>query len=175
MTLVGIPLIFTLICIFEISRGMWVYHTLAYAVKNGVRFAVVHGQNCINGPDNPNNCPRTIADVAAQIQTAAVGPDPAQTLLTFTPGSSGAASTQCYLADPGASPPYGAHSTCSSLSTLSWPPDDGSGTYNGVGKRLEIDIKTPFTSALSMFWPGAARVSFAAVNFGATAADFVQY
>ena len=27
-TLVGIPLIFVLISVFEISRGMWMYHTL---------------------------------------------------------------------------------------------------------------------------------------------------
>ena len=38
MTMVGIPLIFMLLAIFEMSRGMWMYHTLSYAVKNGVRF-----------------------------------------------------------------------------------------------------------------------------------------
>ena len=47
-TFVGIPLMFTLISIFEVSRGMWIYHTLAYSVKNGVRFASVHGINCVN-------------------------------------------------------------------------------------------------------------------------------
>src|SRR5215831_11346653 len=32
MTLVGIPLMFVLVSIFEMSRGMWVYHTVANAV-----------------------------------------------------------------------------------------------------------------------------------------------
>ena len=42
-TFVGIPIIFVLISVFEMSRGMWMYHTLAYSVKQGVRFAIVHG------------------------------------------------------------------------------------------------------------------------------------
>src|SRR5262249_27760208 len=126
MTLVGIPIIFTLICIFEISRGMWMYHTLAYSVKNGVRFAMVHGQNCINGPFNSNSCAKTIVDVATQIQNSAIGPIPAKTLLTFFPGSGGAASTSCYLAAPGANPPFSAHPACSTFNTT-WPPDDGTG------------------------------------------------
>ncbi len=174
MTLVGLPIIFILISIFEISRGMWMYHTLAYAVKNGVRMAVVHGRNCIFNADNPNNCPKTIADIATLIQQSAIGPVPAQTLLTFTPGSAGAASTQCYLAAPGNKPPYGSHAACSSLGTT-WPLDDGSGTFNGVGKRIEIDIETPFRSALAMFWPGGGKTQFGLVNFGATAADYIVF
>src|SRR5579871_5563504 len=79
-TLVGIPLIFVLISVFEISRGMWIYHTLAYSVKNGVRYASVHGINCVGSAtnsklQNPNNCtvnmgpadvPGTIAYVIRQ-------------------------------------------------------------------------------------------------------------
>src|SRR5690242_13216787 len=42
-TFVGIPMIFVLIGTFEISRGMWMYHTLAHAVRDGVRYASVHG------------------------------------------------------------------------------------------------------------------------------------
>jgi hypothetical protein len=34
-TLVGIPMIFLLISIFEISRAMWNYHTLAFAIREG--------------------------------------------------------------------------------------------------------------------------------------------
>ena len=43
--LVGIPLIFILISIFEISRGMWMYETVAHAVREGARYAAVHGQD----------------------------------------------------------------------------------------------------------------------------------
>ena len=66
MTLVGIPTIFILISIFEISRGIWMYETLAYAAKAGVRFASVHGADCVGKisrqhlqqlrPDSRANC-----------------------------------------------------------------------------------------------------------------------
>ncbi len=80
---------------------MWIYHTLAYSVKSGVRFAAVHGINCIGKTtnaalDNPNNCPvnmgpgtapaaGTLPSIAWVIREAAVGLDPnATTQLTFT-------------------------------------------------------------------------------------------
>src|SRR3954452_2851315 len=44
--LIGIPVMFTLLITFELARAMWAYHTVAYAVKEGVRFAVVHGNDC---------------------------------------------------------------------------------------------------------------------------------
>lgn len=89
MTFVGIPLILTLVSIFEISRGMWIYSTLAYAVKDGVRYASVHGVNCINNPPGvTNSCEIHISDVAATIQNAGVGLDPATTVVTFIAGAS---------------------------------------------------------------------------------------
>src|SRR5579885_1850954 len=129
MTLVGIPIIFTLISVVEISRGMWMYHTLAYAAKNGVRLAIVHGRNCINGADNPNNCPKSISDIATLIQQSAIGPIPQQTRLSFSPGATSAATTQCYLVGSTGKTP------CSNYTTA-WPPDDVNGTLNGVGKRI---------------------------------------
>jgi len=65
-TLVGIPLIFVLVSVFEVSRGMWIYHTLAHAVRDGVRYASVHGYNCTN---NNNTCTVTMNQVAAVIPT----------------------------------------------------------------------------------------------------------
>ena len=38
-TFVGIPMIFVLVSSFEMARGMWIYHTMAYAVKEGARYA----------------------------------------------------------------------------------------------------------------------------------------
>lgn len=182
MTLVGIPMIFVLISIFEISRGMWMYHTLSYAVKDGVRFAIVHGINCVTITDpvtgnttNPNNCPTTIAQVAGIIQKAAVGVDPGSTELVFTLNDG--TSTKCYMGSSSsnaASGPYGGLVGCLSLTTT-WPPDDGNGTYNGVGKLIRIDIKTPFHSALAMFWPGSKPVGFAAADFGASSLDSIQF
>jgi Flp pilus assembly protein TadG len=91
-TLVGIPMIFVLISVFEISRGMWNYHTLAYAVKEGTRYAIVHGSDCSSDPQN--TCGVTLGQVAQRIQDAGIGLDPSQLQLTFT--SSGS-STTCTL------------------------------------------------------------------------------
>ena len=93
-TLVGIPIIFVLISIFEVSRGMWLYHTLAYSAKVGVRYASVHGINCIGSAvnpklQNPNDCAvkmgpaDTQGTVAYVIRQAAVGLDPTKTTITF--------------------------------------------------------------------------------------------
>src|SRR5271166_3255262 len=78
MVFVGIPTIFVLISVFEMARGMWIYHTLAYAIKEGTRYAAVHGQNC-NPTVNPgNNCQVTVGQIAQVIEHAAVGLDPSQ-------------------------------------------------------------------------------------------------
>lgn len=162
MTLVGIPLIFVLISIFEMSRGMWVYHTLAYAVKEGVRYSTVHGENCgVIGPIN-NSCLKTANQIIQTvIQPAGVGLETAVTNVTFI--ASGASFT-CPLDGTG---------TGSCAQT--WPPDTGPGGANSITRTIQIDIKTPFRSALAMFWPGAAPVSFAVVNFGASSSDRIQF
>lgn len=170
MTLVGIPLIFMLISIFEISRGMWIYHTLSYAVKEGVRYASVHGQNCVyNSPSVTNNCQVTIGDqtpsctaanpaIATVIRCAGVGLDPSTTQLTFcTPSCNSGSAPTCYLND------------CST--STYWPPSGS----NQVGQTIEIDILVPFRSALALFWPGTKSVKFGVVNFGAASRDTIKF
>jgi hypothetical protein len=162
-TFVGIPLLFTLISIFEVSRGMWIYHTLAYSVKNGVRYASVHGINCVNGPNNPNNCLvnigpyNTAGTITYVIAQAGVGLDPANTTLVFT-DASGTATAPCAL------------NTCAGGP---WPPNTTG--VNDVGKPIQIDIRTPFISAIAMFWPGAAPLSFASGTLGASSQDYIQF
>ncbi|HEV8412383.1 MAG TPA: TadE family protein [Bryobacteraceae bacterium] len=174
MALVGIPIIFTLISIFEMSRGMWIYHTLAYSVKAGVRLASVHGQNCINNPPGvTNNCPKSISDIAKVIKDAAVGLDPATTLLTFRSATSPA--VPCYMGSSSSSnvtTTLGTGVGCLSLTTA-WPPNATS--ENQVGKLIRIDIRTRFRSAIAMVFPGAHTVSFAEADLGATSQDYVQF
>jgi hypothetical protein len=163
-TFVGIPVLFVLISIFEISRGMWIYHTLAYSVKVGVRYASVHGVNCVNTTDNPNSCtvnigPATapaagaLPSIAYVIQQAAVGLQPTKTTLTFNANGT---ITTCTM------------STCAATQ---WPADPN----NAVGKPIRIDIATPFTSALAMLWPGASPVKFSSGTLGASSQDYVQF
>jgi len=160
MTLIGIPIIFMLISIFEMSRGMWLYDTAAHAAREGTRFASVHGINCVNSTATgvTNDCGKTIHDVAAKIQDVAVGMDPSTTTLTFTAPSPGGTAITCTL------------TACAGI-TSTWPPANS----NSVGTIIQIDISTPFNSALAMFWPGAAKVNFSTVNLGATSLDAVQF
>lgn len=159
MTLVGIPIIFILISVFEISRGMWNYHTLTYATKLGVRYATVHGADCSGEPFN-NTCSVTIQNIVKNvIQPAAVGLDLDNTKLTFCTGfcSSGGGTT-CSLSG-------------SDCPGTTWPPAN----FNSAGQVIEIIGVTPFNSALAMFWPGSTPVSFSAVKFSAGSSDVIQY
>jgi hypothetical protein len=158
MVMVGIPMIFMLICIFEISRGMWVYTTEAFAAKEGVRYAIVHGVDCQPTAYNTNNCASKIGDVAWIVWQAGVGLDPATTQLIFT--SADGTVTTCFL------------SACLSKTDW-WPPQTLLG--NAVGSTLRIDISTPFRSALGMFWPGSSPVPFSPVSFGASSTDYIQF
>ena len=151
-TLVGIPLMFVLISTFEMARGMWNYHTIAYAVKEGTRYASVHGVNC----GTPNACTVTIGQITQKIVDAGIGLPTNQLRLTFT-SQSGA--TTCYA------------NTCLSNATV-WPPAPG----NVVGSSIQIGATYPFTSAISMFWPGAGTgINFGTVNFPASSRETIQF
>lgn len=162
-TFVGIPLMFILISIFEISRGMWMYDTLSYAVKEGVRYAIVHGQNC-DPTFGGNACQvkmgpaSTAGTVASVIRQAGVGLDLKTTMLTFT--AAGTASAPCSL-----------DATTTPCPATVWPPQ----SRNGVGQTIQIDVTTPFRSAIALFWPGAKPVQFGAVNLGASSSDNIQF
>jgi hypothetical protein len=138
-TLVGIPLVFVLISTIEMARGMWVYHTLAYAVKEGTRYAVARGQN---SPTQP-----TYQSVCSTIVQAGTGLLQGDLTLTFH--SATAKDVTC---------------VCGSSSSSSWPqctagawPPGGSPTVidNQPGQTILITGYYPFVSAISMFWPGA--------------------
>jgi Flp pilus assembly protein TadG len=136
-TLVGIPMIFLLISTFEMARGMWIYHTLVNSVKVGARYASVHGQLCAT---SPNTCTVTVAQVAAQVRNGGIGLDPTQLSLPFI--TQGVAPVSCVL------------NNC--LSNSSGCPDPAG--YS-IGNTVEIDATYPFTSMISMFWPGRGSQS----------------
>jgi Flp pilus assembly protein TadG len=153
-TLVGIPMMFLLISIFEMSRAMWNYHTLAFAVREGTRYAVVHGAGCSTDPRN--SCQATVAKVAQQIQNAGIGLDPAELTLTFT--SSGN-SIKCTL------------NTCLRTAT-NWP----EAPKNTPGNAIAISGSLPFQSALAMFWPGAGKgVAIPTAYLTAGSSDIIQF
>ena len=161
-TFVGIPIMFVLISVFEVSRGMWVYDTLSYAVKQGVRYAIVHGDNC---GKNGNNCKvnlgpatgvcnNTNSTIAEIIRCAGVGLDQDLTKVTF-------------ISNQGTLGPY----KLSAVPGTPWPPANG----NSSGNPITIEITTPFNSVITMFWPGANPVSFASGVLPASSSDQIQY
>ena len=160
-TLVGIPLIFLMICTVEVSRAMWTYETLAHAVRQATRFTIVKGQNCAT---SPNTCSVTIARIAQEMQAAGIGLDPsAFTNVTFT-AYSGRTITHATLQD------------CLS-DTTSWPATPGStDTGAATGADLEISVVYPFRSAFAFFWPGAgAAVRSALFYFPASSRESIQF
>jgi Flp pilus assembly protein TadG len=152
-TLIGIPMMFILLSTFEVARGMWLYHTLAYAVKNGTRYAIVHGSDCST---SPNSCSVTLGQIAGQIGSTGIGLDPNVLNLTFTPNTG--AATTCLLKD------------CLKNSTT-WPPS----TANSPGMYVTISATYVFHSALAMFWPGSKATNFATTMFPASSKDIIQF
>jgi hypothetical protein len=153
-TLVGIPLIFVLISTFEMARGMWIYHSLAHAVKEGTRYAIVHGRSCANPP---NDCAVPLSETARRIRQAAPAFVPEDLWLTFR------------AAD-------GAEVTCNLEECLAngemWPPAGS----NRPGMDVEIAATYPFRSLICMFWPGAGWSSgLGTYNLPAWSRDRIQF
>jgi Flp pilus assembly protein TadG len=156
-TLLGIPLICVLISTFEMARGMWNYHTLAFAVKEGVRYAVVHGQDCTMPP---NACAATISRIGKVIKYAGTGIPAGSVTLTFTDANGTA--TTCALND-----------CIAAYDADAWPPP----TANAPGQKLKISGSYQFSSAIVMVWPGAQQSVNppGVINLSATSSESVQY
>jgi Flp pilus assembly protein TadG len=135
--LVGIAMIFMLICLFEISRGLWAYHTLAYAVREGTRYAAMHGKGCSS---SPNSCSVTIGNIITYMKNAGGGFDPDNTTLTFTPQSGSATSdTLTNLAS----------------SSTQFPPSSAS----APGNTVQIASQYKFRTVLAMLWYGSGPIN----------------
>ncbi|HYL97102.1 MAG TPA: hypothetical protein VET69_14955 [Terriglobales bacterium] len=154
-TLIGIPLIFVLISIFEIARGMWLYESLSHGLKSGSRYAIVHGINCSSGT---NTCGAEVKDIAAVIHNTSSGLVPADVTITMESDSQ---SVQCVLA------------TC--LTDTTQFPSSQPG--NLVGANITFTGTYRFQSALAMFWPGAhgGGVGFPTVNLPASTQEKIQF
>lgn len=158
-TFVGIPLIFVLISIFEVSRAMWVYTTLAHAAKQGTRYAIVHGENCST---SPNQCQVTVANIATVVRDAGVGLIPADVTLRIQSMS-------------GVNVISGSTVNGSLTSLLTnnttWP--TGIGAQRGID--VEIRINYIFRSALAFFWTGTRGFTFGSFNLGASSRDRIMF
>ena len=165
-TLVGIPVIFLLISIFEMSRGMWLYHTLASTIREGTRLAVVHGNSCNL---YPNSCAMRIRDYAGRIRNWGIGFTTADirdlTFVSATRTITCPTLADC-VGDAAAGSAY-------------WPAGAPGAAEDAGGKRrtaIEIRATYQFRSAISMFWPGAGSgQTFGTVMLPASSRELIQY
>ena len=158
-TLVGIPLLFVLVSIFEVARGMWIYQTLAYAMKETARFVIVKGENCVA---TGNSCGVTVQQISSVIQNRGVGLLPGQLNITLI--STGSTVTCNPL------------SSCSGNTTpwptLTTPADPGSGR----GRDITVTGTYPFRTALSLFWPGSrGQGSLGVFTLGASSRERIEF
>jgi Flp pilus assembly protein TadG len=82
--IIGPCLLLLTLTLFQICLIMWQYETLAFAVREGARYAATHGQGCSY---TGNSCSVTVSSVAHQIATAATGLDPNVLKVTLTPST----------------------------------------------------------------------------------------
>jgi len=155
-TLAGIPLLFLLICTVQLSLAMWNYHTLAYAVNQGVRYTALHGQGCST---NGNSCGATVGTIANQIAAAAIGIPSDQVNVSLT-----TASGQTTTCNP--------LNSCFSDSTA-WPPATNSD--NVPGKNVTVSARYVFPFILAMLWPGAGTMRTGTIALPARATQQILY
>jgi Flp pilus assembly protein TadG len=153
--MVGIPLIFALISTVEMSRGMWMYHNQAFAVHQGVRYAVVHGASCAA---TGNSCTVTVGNITTVIANNGVGLAPSSWNVSLI-SASGNNNVTCNPL-----------SSCLTNSTV-WPPSPD----NKVGTNVAISSTYPFASAIMMFFPGSKPTQFATYNLPAYARQTIQF
>lgn len=156
-SLIGIGLVFVLISIFEMARGMWVYHTLAHVSKEATRFLIVRGSAC----QNSAGCVASaqLDALATKLREEGVGLDPNDfTIQVFRDGTQVVGSSGNYV-------------TVASLvgSTTAWDSIAKKGAF------VAVNVRFRFRSALAMFWPGSRGVTFGVFNLGASSQDTIQF
>jgi Flp pilus assembly protein TadG len=140
-TLVGIPVLFILISVVNISYTMMTLHTMQEAVVQGARFIIGRGAGCAA---NSNTCTITIGTITDAMRLFNAGVDPNSLRVTFTTASG--ATTAC---NPIIS--------CHGNSTV-WPP--ASNSDNVPGKDIIVSADYPCVTVIAMFWPGNGMNKF---------------
>lgn len=169
-TFVGIPLVFVLISIFEVSRVMWQYNTAAHAVREAVRFASVHGNDCAVAP---NSCTQTIQQIAQvfSFYGAGVVPEDLQNIRFIYGEADETADYTC--ADLAAA----LDGSCADAGVY-WPgPAPGQPANAGAFFTMPISISAEYhvRSAIAMFWPGSAPVSFGSFQLPVSSTEMINY
>jgi hypothetical protein len=140
-TLVGIPILFVLISVINISYTMMTMHTMQEGVEQAARFVIGRGSGCAA---NSNTCTTTLGVISDAMRLFNAGVDPGKLQVTLKTASG--ATTSC---NPLIS--------CHGNSTM-WPP--ASNSDNDPGKDIIITADYPCVTVIAMFWPGAGVNNF---------------
>jgi hypothetical protein len=154
--LAGIASITVLISTFQLSMGMWNYHTMAFKVHEATRYIAVHGVGCTKPG---NSCTVTVGALANKIDSLGVGILSNSVDVTLTTDS-------------------GAVTTCAPLNscftnTTVWPPSTNND--NKTGKLVTISANYHFRSALFFFWPGQGSQAIGEIWFPASSTQTIVY
>jgi Flp pilus assembly protein TadG len=158
--LCAIFMVFLLISIFDMARGLWIYVTVAEAVRDGTRYAAVRGANYVN----PANMTRltasptgaTVGDTVKVVQQAATGLVPSQLNVKLTDA----------LGTIDCSP----STTCAGSGTI-WPRDGAADLNLEIG----INVTYPYNSMVVMFFPGGKGIQFGKYVLGSTSRQRIVF
>src|SRR5580658_5267649 len=155
--LVGIPTIFLVVSLFEISMIMWQYHTLAEVVARVARYAAVNGQTCYG---SGYSCGTTVGNIATAIKNQAVGILPANLTITLTAnGSQIAQGTVESFISP-------------TLNATDFPPDNSNGA---AGSQITIVASYPIPNPLFGYWPGGGTMAEQKYTLKATSTQEILF
>src|SRR5271165_6027171 len=79
-TMIGIPLLFILFGVANMSFAMLTLHTLQEACEQGARYVVTHGSTCSSGT---NTCGVNVGNVVTVISNATAGINPSSLNVTL--------------------------------------------------------------------------------------------
>lgn len=152
-------MIFVLLSFFEIARGMWTYQTLAYAVREGARYASVHGKDCAPPYSPSPGCQVTVSQIATLIRSAGPGIDGDHTTVTLT-AADGTTTSDTIT------------NLIANYTTTNWPP---SAAYS-PGQTVKVTATYPFRTFLALFWMGSRPVNDSQTfTLGASSTEIIEF
>jgi Flp pilus assembly protein TadG len=156
--LVGIPLLFLILAIVQMSLGMWTYNMLANTVDEAARYASIKSGTLAN-PTCRALTPGTVGYVTCQIQT--IGPGLIPSKLTIVLADSTGTSVHCSPVTAAnclnSISPYPATAAVAFVDTVMV-----TGTY-------------PFATPIAIFWPTAGPMQLAGnITVGASSTQLIQ-
>jgi len=146
-TLVGIPLLFILFGVANMSFAMLTLHTLQEACEQGARYAATRGSTCSSGT---NTCGVTVGQIAGVISKAAAGISPASLIVTLTVCAAGSSYATCSpVNSPVNQVSCNPLTSCSGSSTA-WPSSSNNtaGSYDVI-----VSADCTVASPIFMYWP----------------------